>query len=304
MITIYSPLTAKSNCKHIESIDKNVINDLYISSYDIDVSCYFEHVSSVEKYLCLDTQLEFFKPDNLAGNSELYEKLQKFDWFYKESKWEYENAVRFINPNFRVLDVGCGHGHFLRLCSNIEANAVGLEFNEQAYLYTKSEKLEVYQQSIEDHSINLSQLYDVVCAFQVLEHVVDISGFISACLASLKPGGFFIVGVPNNDAFLKFDKTNCLNLPPHHMSLWGRKSLTSLPRYFDCELHSIEVEPLNEVDWFQAVMEKRYITNRFVKSLFYRIGGSKLFKRFITDNSDSIAGHTILAVFQKSYTSG
>lgn len=299
MRAVCSPITGKDNCEHVGSIDKSTVIDLYASGYDIDVSSYFKNIEAVEKYQCLDTGLMFFKPDTLSGTGALYEKLQKFDWFYKESKWEYEKAIRFVNVGDRVLDVGCGHGHFLDICNNAGAAALGLEFNKKAYLHANSKGHSVHQESIEKHSSKLDELYDVVCTFQVLEHVVDIKNFVAACLVALKPGGFFVIGVPNNDSFLKFAKTNCLNMPPHHMSLWNRKSLESLPKFMDCKLHSIEIEPLKEISWYQAVMEEHYIPNKLIKSFFYRIGGSRIFNRYIRDNSNSIAGHTILAVYQK-----
>ena len=298
MNEVRSPLTG-GKCEHLESIDKKIINNLYRSSYDIDVSHYFNNIHCIEKYICLDTGLEFFYPIDIAGTEELYEKLQKFDWFYKESKWEYKQSLRFVSAETNVLDVGCGYGHFLQACMDKGANTVGLEFNEKACIHAKSKKHTVYQQSIEEHSIEAKSFYDVVCTFQVLEHVVDINSFISSCLAVLKSGGFFVVGVPNNDAFIRHDTVNALNLPPHHMSHWGRDSLESLPKYFDCEFHSIDIEPLAETDWFQQVMERRYISNRFVKSIYYRLGFASVFKKFIKDNAKTIAGHTILAIYQK-----
>jgi len=294
-----SPLTGLNNCKCIETISSAHLIELYKSSYNVDVEDHFKGIESIYKYKCLDTGLDFFVPSSVAGTEELYESLQEFEWFYKENKWEYEKATRFVKPGYKVLDVGCGHGHFLNICNDLGAESFGLEFNERAVLAATNNGLNVFQESIESHSSKSKEKYDLVCTFQVLEHVTDINSFLTSCLKVVKPGGLFLVGVPNNDSFLKFAKTNCLNMPPHHMSLWTSESLESVQRYYKCELHSIETEPLHEADWFQAVMEERYITSRIAKLLYYRFGARKVFSKFVNENAKSIAGHTILAVYTK-----
>ena len=82
----------------------------------------------------------------------------------------------------------------------------------------------VVEELLSDHS----KTYDVVTAFQVLEHIADPLPFLKNCIDALNPGGLLVIAVPNNDAFIRFADLP-LNEPPHHVGLWSPRSLASLP---------------------------------------------------------------------------
>jgi hypothetical protein len=56
---------------------------------------------------------------------------------------------------------------------------------------------------------------------------------------------------------------------------------------------------LAETDWYQAVMESRYL-GPWQRRLFHCMGFAKMFARYVRENANSIAGHTIMAIYQKS----
>jgi hypothetical protein len=51
--------------------------------------------------------------------------------------------------------------------------------------------------------------------------------FCRGCVRLLKPGGRLCVGVPNNDGYLGVQRIEdaSLNLPPHHATRWGLRTL-------------------------------------------------------------------------------
>lgn len=49
-----------------------------------------------------------------------------------------------------------------------------------------------------------------------MEHISDVASFIKACILLTKPGGYIILSVPNNDAFVGAQELP-LNMPPHHV---------------------------------------------------------------------------------------
>ena len=56
----------------------------------------------------------FYTPSELAGSASLYEQLQKFDWYYMPEKWEFRQALSWIQAEHgvrRLLEVG-GRGFF------------------------------------------------------------------------------------------------------------------------------------------------------------------------------------------------
>jgi 2-polyprenyl-3-methyl-5-hydroxy-6-metoxy-1,4-benzoquinol methylase len=63
--------------------------------------------------------------------------------------------------------------------------------------------------------------FDVVCFFQVLEHIKDVDSFMRSSITILKNKGKILIAVPNNDAFvMKYDYLrgvgNVPPPPPHH----------------------------------------------------------------------------------------
>lgn len=251
-----SPVTKKKNTIFQQEIDVNKLLQTYKNSFDIDVSHYFINIDKILLYECQDTGYRFYYPYNIAGDSVFYEHLQKFDWYYMPWKWEHEQASNFIKPNMKVLEIGCGPGDFLlRIKEKLGAQCVGIEFNKKAIEIAEKKGLTVLEESIEQHAILNKEVYDVICSFQVLEHVSDVFEFLKAQIACLKTGGTLILSVPNNDSWLK-RSYNVLNMPPHHMGLWNKKSLKNVARRFNLKIKSISFEPMQEYhgDYYTQTM--------------------------------------------------
>jgi glycosyltransferase involved in cell wall biosynthesis len=70
----------------------------------------------------------FFYPPRMAGDSELYEHLQKLPWYYGSWRWEHDLANEQITERDHVLEVGCGFGSFLRKLLDRNVGCAGLEF--------------------------------------------------------------------------------------------------------------------------------------------------------------------------------
>jgi SAM-dependent methyltransferase len=203
-----------------------------------------------------------------------------------------------VSPGWRVLDVGCGRGSFLHKAQALGATVTGIELNRSAAAAARARGIEIVEGLLQGHARERPAFYDVVASFQVLEHVVDPRAFVEDCIRVLRPDGLLILGVPNSDGFLRYADAP-LNGPPHHMGLWNRRSLAALCELFPLKPRTFEVEPLAEVDWYQSVMERRYLRGRWQRSLYYRLGGARLFKRYLAENAATIAGHTLLAVFDR-----
>ena len=294
---VRSPLTGGET--YVEGIlSTDDIIELYRTSYDVDVSRFFMGIPKLERRRCLDSGYAFFWPA-ISGDKEFYAELAEFDWFYKKDKWEYQRALSFVSPRDQVLDVGAGYGHFLTKVVDRGALASGLEFSSAAVDHARQAGLKVEAVSIEDHAATAPGAYSVVTSFQVLEHVADPKSFIGACVAALKPGGLMMLAVPNDGGFVGIDDTAPLNRPPHHLSLWDERSLSSLEKLFDLELQALEYEPLQEINWFVSVMVKKYMPGGWKGKLLNRLGAQQLVTRAVTENSHFIRGHSVMAVFRK-----
>ena len=164
----------------------------------------------------------------------------------------------------------------------------------------------IVNQTIQEFAKKNSQKFDVVCSFQVLEHVADVKNFISSSLAVLRPGGRMIISVPNNDAELIKQNDFILNLPPHHMGLWDLNSLIKLQHFFALRVESIHLEPLQA---YHVAFMARLVNRNIEEKLNQKIGSfssilAKMAHPFsywaILAMKKSIIGHTVLVAYTKT----
>lgn len=93
----------------------------------------------------------------------------------------------------RILEVGCGKGQFLRECRDLGAASVtGQEFfNQRPLDYARGELGidDIRTVGFEDTATWPDGEFDVVCSFDVVEHVHDLQDFFRQCVRLTCPGG-------------------------------------------------------------------------------------------------------------------
>lgn len=294
--TLPSPLKPDALASLIETRSTAHIAGLYRNDLNYDPD--FEGLREIALYECAATGYRFFYPFTLEGKESLYRAIENFDWCYEEGKWEHCWVAEQIADSASVLDVGCGRGAFL---SKVKSpDITGIELNKSAAAFARKRGISVVETLLGEHAKDRPAAYDVVTAFQVVEHIADPLPFLRDCITVLKPGGLLIIAVPNNDAFIRFADLP-LNQPPHHVGLWAPKSLAALADLLPLRLEALVEEPLREVDWYIGVMEDRYLpAGRLKRSLYHRLGGHEIVKRFVEENRESISGHTVIGKYRKT----
>lgn len=296
---VLSPITHQP-AKLLERIPASLIEKQYSDEIQMDVSAYFKNLIEIDLYECQQTGYRFFYPLNIAGDAAFYEDLQKYDWYYRDWKWDYDNALGFIDDNAKVLDIGCGYGNFLKYIKKEKnCDCAGLEFNDKAMQIGRQNGLTMYKESIEEHAETHAEQYDIVCYFQVLEHIAEIDSFISASIKTLKKGGKLIICVPNNNPYwFHHFKYHSLNLPPHHMGWWDKKSFESLVNIYPLKLKAIIEERLVRYRFYtQLSIEKMVGENKLLKALYTLFTPLIVAKNLI--NGKNIKVGNILAVYTK-----
>jgi 2-polyprenyl-3-methyl-5-hydroxy-6-metoxy-1,4-benzoquinol methylase len=238
------PLCRAMTSRETERLElRRVVSDWH-QVYGIDISAEFEGYESAVLRQCGECHLEFFDPP-LAGSGRMYSQLQRFDWYYMSGKWEYEVATEDLMGKTAVLEVGCGKGEFVdRLHQERGIEAMGIELNPEAVKEGKGLGRKVEQVRVEELADTHGGQFDAVCSFQVLEHVPDARGFLEACVRLLRPGGCLLLGVPNNESYIRHARNDLLNQPPHHVSRWSKRVFEAIPRVFPLQLTKVLNEPL------------------------------------------------------------
>ena len=299
---VKSPLTGAA-ARAVSALPLEDLINAYRREEGIDVRPYLPEIDSLTLYRCPDTDLKFFGPGDLADPPQFYADLYSVSQeLYQEAKWEFAYAAKLLSDAGAVLDVGCGGGDFLAQLNDGKRRLAGLDTSSYSKQRCAEKGIDVHAELIGDHADRNEGAYDAVTAFQVLEHVSDPLAFVKDCLKALKPGGRLIISTPNNQSFLRYAGLLPLDSSPHHVTRWGRASLEALCKLTPMSLLRIDKEPLQKMNyrWYQAVYEDRYLPrSRFLRSLYYRIGGAKAFTAYVAEQANAIDGHTILAVYQK-----
>ena len=248
------PLTGSPNTKLLETFPTSLLIESYQRDLDLDVTSEFQGVKNLQLWQCLDSDLVFFYP-TLTGSATFYRQLQHFDWYFPETKFEYAHAATWIQTDHHVLDVGCGNGQFRQKIH--PASYTGLDPYDLARYNKEDTDTNILRESIAEHAIQHAQMYDVICAFQVLEHIANPREFLAAALECLKPDGLLILGVPSAESYVTNIPNFVLNAPPHHVTWWTDKSLYALGKQFQLAVLDLTHAPVESWEtrlyWMQRL---------------------------------------------------
>jgi SAM-dependent methyltransferase len=263
----------KNQCPACGSFESNAVDTIRVSEIVRGYSCGYVRVDvealfpsgihSLEMLRCAACDLKWFVPV-VDGDANFYELLQQHDWYYQSQKPEFEYAARLISDfgvGLKILEVGCGQGAFSKYLG-VGHRYRGLEFNDKAMDLAKRKGLDVSKKSIQDEAAAAAGFYDVVCHFQVLEHVPDVRGFMSACVKALKPGGLLLTTVPADDSFVGAASRDWLNMPPHHLTRWTDKALVAIYESLGlagCNIWHEDVA-LYHQDWYKDTLRQLAIS--------------------------------------------
>jgi SAM-dependent methyltransferase len=99
-----------------------------------------------------------------------------------------------------VLDLACGVGYGTERLARIAARAVGVDADPEAIAYARSRyaRPNVEFAVMDAASLELeSESFDVVCAFEAIEHLADPETALAEVRRVLKPTGSLLVSTPH-----------------------------------------------------------------------------------------------------------
>ena len=190
----------------------------------------------------------------------VYQQMAELDdrhWWYRARRRIIADLIRReVCPpaNARILELGCGTGHNLAMLSGF-GHVDGLELDEEAReLSEKRLGRKIMSSPLPELNEVPDRNYDLIGAFDVIEHIDDDHAALASIAAKLKTGGKFVMTVPAHQwMWSAHDVVN------HHKRRYSKGRLKAL----------IDGSPmkLNRVGYFNSLLFPLAVTERAASKL-------------------------------------
>ena len=190
----------------------------------------------------------------------VYQHMAEMDqrhWWYRARREVIAALIaREANPptNAQILEIGCGTGHnlaMLRQFGKVDA----LELDDEARaLAEKRLGRKVMSAPLPELAGVPKARYDLIGAFDVIEHIDDDAAALASIATRLKPGGKFVMTVPAHQwMWSAHDVAN------HHKRRYSKRALKRL----------IEQSPLklDRVGYFNSLLFPLAVAERLASKL-------------------------------------
>lgn len=181
-----------------------------------------------------------------------------------------KNKLKLINSfkttSKNILDVGAGTGDFLKVCANNSWQVYGVEPSLDARNIAAKKGIILQENVSEITTIK----FDVITLWHVLEHVENLSEYISTLNNLLSDNGKLIIAVPNfksDDAKYYKEFWAAFDVPRH---LW-HFSQTAISKLFSSENMIVEKTiPMKFDAYYVSLLSEKHKSGKMnpIKSLY------------------------------------
>lgn len=159
----------------------------------------------------------------------VYQQMAELDerhWWYRARRRIIADLIRREvrpGPDARILELGCGTGHNLAMLAGF-GHVEGLELDDEAReMSARRLGREIMSSPLPELTDVPDRNYDLVGAFDVIEHIEDDHAALASIATKLKPGGKFIMTVPAHQwMWTAHDVVN------HHKRRYSKRRLRQL----------------------------------------------------------------------------
>jgi 2-polyprenyl-3-methyl-5-hydroxy-6-metoxy-1,4-benzoquinol methylase len=185
---------------------------------------------------------------NALGLDNLYAQEERHFWFITRKEFIFKNIQKYVNKSKKIIEIGAGTGNVSRYLkiNGYKDISVG-EMHLNGLRYAKSYGIsECYQFNLLDSPFK--DEFDVICLFDVLEHIENDGLALQNACKSLKNSGYLVLTVPA------------------HMWLWNRSDVVAGHKVRYTKKQLIKKLKANNFD----ILRARYFFMSIVPLLFLR----------------------------------
>ncbi|RLD29645.1 MAG: hypothetical protein DRI70_02125 [Bacteroidetes bacterium] len=283
---IACPVCNSNDTKRVYQVDAGTAGSMVIPDNPEQSLRISEEIESlwqsnrVEFLRCTHCMFGFAWPF-LAGNDKIYSALYYKDFSYPADKWEYDRAIEIIgnldlSPDSSLLELGAGNGSFLDKVATIiqdKQYIYSTEYSNAGVEEIKRKGYNCFNKSISDLPAPNLPEFDIICMFQVLEHMDDLKQVFQSLDKLCKETSHVIIAVPNGTLRRFYDRMGVhLDVPPIHVGSFTPKTFHFLGKKHGWEVIETCTEPQKYLFKLKKFVFDRYARNRLAK----RTEGSKI----------------------------
>lgn len=236
--------------------------------------------------------IERITPGTLFWNLHFAEHIQRYNF-----------AIKYIK-NKEVLDVGSGMGYgSFHLSKNKAKKVIGIDISEEAINHSRKKYNSpnlIFKKMNVLNLDNFDKKFDVVTAFEIIEHLRDQNEFLEKIKMSLKKEGICIISTPNKNIIspgLKkpLNKYHKIELSPeefksllknhfHEFEIFGQKLKKGSEQLFE----------KNKALWVRIIPKKlrnliplklKYIMSKYIPAYNKKLNVQPTTKNFLIDKN-------------------
>lgn len=186
-------------------------------------------------YLVKCSNCDFVFTERIPTLEELikhYEGYGRNDYLSPITIKRYHELLDSFEPyrkTNKLIDVGCGIGHFLSIAKERGWEVYGTEFTDEAIEICEKKGIKMQQGVLNPENYN-SEEFDIICSFEVIEHIYNPLQEVANFNKILRVGGAAYITTPNfNSISRRYLKADWSVIEyPEHLSYYTAKTLNKV----------------------------------------------------------------------------
>lgn len=165
--------------------------------------------------------------------------------------------LKKFKPAGKVLDIGCGTGHYLDRLAQHGFEPSGVEPEPAAREFAIREfKLNVWPDLFELNGAKGE--YDAITLWHVLEHVYHLNNYMSEIKRLLSSDGMLIIAVPNPESYdaMVYEKHWAAYDLPRHLYHFTRETMHEFATKHQFDL--VDIAPMKFDSYYVSMLSEKY----------------------------------------------